>query len=589
MAKQAKKAPRGTLKRVLSYLRGYRFYLFTSLILAVASVALTLWLPVLIGEAIDHIIAPGRVEFDAISSIFIKAAIAILVTAILQWLMNVSNNKMTYGVARNVRNDAFRHLQKAPLSYLDTHKTGDIVSRLVADVDQFTDGLLLGFTQLFTGIATIVGTLIFMLTVHPGITLVVVIVTPLSLFVASFIAKRTYKMFKLQSEIRGKQTALMEEAIGSHKVVSAFSQEDNILDDFNIINKDLQKASLHATFFSSLVNPSTRFVYSIVYAGVALTGALTVMSPGSALTIGGLSAFLAYANQYTKPFNEISGVVTELQGSLACAARIFEVLDAPTEENKAENAQDTEHPSGRIEFENVFFSYSPEKPLIQNLSLQIEPGMHVAIVGPTGCGKTTLINLLMRFYDVTSGSIKLDGTDLRDLTRESVRRSIGMVLQDTWLKSGTVAENIAYGAPSATREEIIEAAKQSHAHSFIKKLPNGYDTMIGEDGGSLSQGQKQLLCITRLMLATPPMLILDEATSSIDTRTEHRIQRAFAKLMQGRTTFVVAHRLSTIKECDLILVMKDGQVVEKGDHKTLLAQKGFYHTLYHSQFAHIEG
>ena len=589
MAKQAKKAPKGTLKRVLSYLRGYRFYLFTSLILAVASVALTLWLPVLIGEAIDHIIAPGRVDFDAISSIFIKAAIAILVTAILQWLMNVSNNKMTYGVARNVRNDAFRHLQKAPLSYLDTHKTGDIVSRLVADVDQFTDGLLLGFTQLFTGIATIVGTLIFMLTVHPGITLVVVIVTPLSLFVASFIAKRTYKMFKLQSEIRGKQTALMEEAIGSHKVVSAFSQEDNILDDFNIINKDLQKASLHATFFSSLVNPSTRFVYSIVYAGVALTGALTVMSPGSALTIGGLSAFLAYANQYTKPFNEISGVVTELQGSLACAARIFEVLDAPTEENKPGNAQGIEHPSGRIEFENVFFSYSPEKPLIRNLDLQIEPGMHVAIVGPTGCGKTTLINLLMRFYDVTDGAIKLDGTDLRELTRESVRRSIGMVLQDTWLKSGTVAENIAYGAPSATREEIIEAAKQSHAHSFIKKLPNGYDTMIGEDGGSLSQGQKQLLCITRLMLATPPMLILDEATSSIDTRTEHRIQRAFAKLMQGRTTFVVAHRLSTIKECDLILVMKDGQVVEKGDHKTLLAQKGFYHTLYHSQFAHIEG
>ncbi len=589
MAKQAKKAPKGTLKRVLSYLRGYRFYLFTSLVLAVASVALTLWLPVLIGEAIDHIIAPGRVDFDAISSIFIKAAIAILVTAILQWLMNVSNNKMTYGVARNVRNDAFRHLQKAPLSYLDTHKTGDIVSRLVADVDQFTDGLLLGFTQLFTGIATIVGTLIFMLTVHPGITLVVVIVTPLSLFVASFIAKRTYKMFKLQSEIRGKQTALMEEAIGSHKVVSAFSQEDNILDDFNIINKDLQKASLHATFFSSLVNPSTRFVYSIVYAGVALTGALTVMSPDSALTIGGLSAFLAYANQYTKPFNEISGVVTELQGSLACAARIFEVLDAPTEENKPGNAQGIEHPSGRIEFENVFFSYSPEKPLIRNLDLQIKPGMHVAIVGPTGCGKTTLINLLMRFYDVTDGAIKLDGTDLRELTRESVRRSIGMVLQDTWMKSGTVAENIAYGAPSATREEIIEAAKQSHAHSFIKKLPNGYDTMIGEDGGSLSQGQKQLLCITRLMLATPPMLILDEATSSIDTRTEHRIQRAFAKLMQGRTTFVVAHRLSTIKECDLILVMKDGQVVEKGDHKTLLAQKGFYHTLYHSQFAHIEG
>ena len=589
MAKQTKKAPKGTLKRVLSYLRGYRFYLFTSLVLAVTSVALTLWLPVLIGDAIDHIVGPDQVDFTAISFIFIKAAVAIGTTAILQWLMNVCNNKMTYGVARNVRNDAFRHLQKMPLSYLDSHKTGDVVSRLVADVDQFTDGLLLGFTQLFTGIATIIGTLIFMLTVHLGITLVVVVVTPLSLFVASFIAKRTYNMFKLQSEIRGKQTALMEEAIGSHKVVAAFSQEDNILDDFNIINKDLQKASLHATFFSSLVNPSTRFVYSIVYAGVALTGALTVMSPGTALTIGGLSAFLAYANQYTKPFNEISGVVTELQGSLACAARIFEVLDAPIEENTAKNTQGIEHPSGRIEFENVSFSYSPEKPLIRNLDLQIEPGMHVAIVGPTGCGKTTLINLLMRFYDVTDGAIKLDGTDLRELTRESVRRSMGMVLQDTWLKSGTVAENIAYGAPSATREEIIEAAKQSHAHSFIKKLPNGYDTVIGEDGGSLSQGQKQLLCITRLMLSTPPMLILDEATSSIDTRTEHRIQRAFAKLMQGRTTFVVAHRLSTIKECDLILVMKDGQVVEKGDHKTLLAQKGFYHTLYHSQFAHTEG
>jgi len=588
MAKQTTKAPKGTLKRVLSYLRGYRFYLFTSLALAIASVALTLWLPVLIGEAIDHIIAPNDVDFDAILSIFIKAAIAIGTTAILQWLMNACNNKMTFGVARNVRNDAFRHLQKTPLSYLDSHKAGDIVSRLVADVDQFTDGLLLGFTQLFTGVATIVGTLIFMLTIHPGITLVVVVITPLSLFVASFIAKRTYKMFKLQSEIRGKQTALMEEAIGSHKVVSAFSQENNILDDFNITNKKLQKASLQATFFSSLVNPSTRFVYSIVYAGVALTGALTVIAAPTALTVGGLSAFLAYANQYTKPFNEISSVITELQGSLACAARIFEILDAPTEENLAENPQGIEHVSGRIEFQNVFFSYSPEKPLIQNLNLVIEPGMHVAIVGPTGCGKTTLINLLMRFYDVNSGTIKLDGKDLRELARERVRRSIGMVLQDTWLKSGSIAENIAYGAPGASREAIVEAAKQSHAHSFIKKLPNGYDTVIGEDGGSLSQGQKQLLCITRLMLATPPMLILDEATSSIDTRTEHRIQRAFAKLMQGRTTFVVAHRLSTIKECDLILVMRDGQVVEKGTHKALLAQKGFYHTLYHSQFAHIE-
>ncbi len=593
--KQTSKAPRGTLARVLSYLRGYRFYLFLSLLLAVSSVALTLWLPVLIGDAIDCIVAPGMVDFGAIRAIFIKAAIAIGATALFQWLMNVCNNKMTYGVARNIRNDAFRHLQKTPLSYLDSHKIGDIVSRMVADVDQFTDGLLLGFTQLFTGVATIVGSLIFMLTVHAGITLVVVVVTPLSLFVASFIAKRTYNMFKLQSEIRGKQTALMEEAIGSHKLVSAFSQEKNILDDFNIVNQKLQKASLHATFFSSLVNPSTRFVYSIVYAGVTLTGALTVIAAPTALTIGGLSAFLAYANQYTKPFNEISGVITELQGSLACAARIFEILDAPTEkehvapENAASVPEVRAHPSGRVVIENVCFSYSPEKPLIQNLNLDIAPGMHVAIVGPTGCGKTTLINLLMRFYDVNAGAIKIDGRDIREMDRKELRRSIGMVLQDTWLKSGTVAENIAYGAPSATREEIIEAAKQAHAHSFIKKLPHGYDTVIGEDGGSLSQGQKQLLCITRLMLSTPPMLILDEATSSIDTRTEQRIQRAFAKLMQGRTTFVVAHRLSTVKESDLILVMRDGQVVEQGSHEQLLAQKGFYHTLYHSQFAHAEG
>ena len=588
--KQAAKAPKGTLTRVLSYLRGYRLHLFLSLLLAVSSMALTLWLPILIGDAIDRIIAPGKVDFTAINGTFIKASVAIGVTAIFQWLMNICNNKMTYGVARNIRNDAFRHLQKTPLSYLDARKTGDIVSRMVADVDQFTDGLLLGFTQLFTGVATILGALIFMLTVHPGITLVVVIVTPLSLFVASFIGKRTYKMFKLQSEIRGKQTALMEEAIGSHKLVSAFSQEGEILDDFNVINKDLQKASLHATFFSSLVNPTTRFVYSIVYAGVALTGALVVMSPGAALTIGGLSAFLAYANQYTKPFNEISGVITELQGSLASAARIFEILDAPVEKavTLAPNSSEKAHLSGRIALENISFSYSPEKPLIQNLNLNIEPGMHVAIVGPTGCGKTTLINLLMRFYDVNDGAIKIDGQDIREMERRDLRRSIGMVLQDTWLKSATVAQNIAYGAPSATRDEIVEAAKQSHAHSFIKKLPNGYDTVIGEDGGSLSQGQKQLLCITRLMLSTPPMLILDEATSSIDTRTEQRIQRAFAKLMQGRTTFVVAHRLSTVKESDLILVMRDGQVVEQGTHEALLAQKGFYNTLYHSQFAHTD-
>ncbi|MBE6629810.1 MAG: ABC transporter ATP-binding protein [Ruminococcaceae bacterium] len=588
--KPAKKAPRGTLKRVLGYLRGYRFYLILSLLLAISSVALTLWIPILVGEAIDHIVAPGAVNFTAIRSIFSKAVIAILLTAILQWLMNVCNNKMTYGVAKNIRNDAFRHLQKVPFSYLDSHKIGDVVSRLISDVDQFTDGLLLGFTQLFTGIATIVGTLIFMLTVHPGITLVVVLITPLSLFVASFIAKRTYKMFKLQSEIRGKQTALMEEAIGSHKVVAAFSQEQNVLDDFNIINKKLQKASLRATFFSSLVNPTTRFVYSTVYAGVALVGALVVMNPTAAipLSIGGLSAFLSYANQYTKPFNEISGVITELQGSLACAARIFEVLDAPTEQIDSEKTEDKSHASGCIVFENVNFSYSPEKPLIQNLNLKIEEGMHVAIVGPTGCGKTTLINLLMRFYDVTGGAIKIGGKDVREIPRHELRRSIGMVLQDTWLKSGTVAENISFGTPHATREQIVEAAKAAHAHSFIKKLPQGYDTKIGEDGGSLSQGQKQLLCISRLMLSTPPMLILDEATSSIDTRTEHRIQRAFAALMRGRTSFVVAHRLSTIKESDLILVMKDGQVIEQGNHETLLAQKGFYHTLYHSQFAHTD-
>ena len=582
-----KKAPRGTLKRVLAYLRGYRFYLFASLFLAVSSVGLTLWLPILIGEGIDHIIAPGNVDFDKITDIFLKATIAILATALFQWLMNVCNNKMTYGVARNVRNDAFRHLQKLPFSYLDSHKTGDIVSRLVADVDQFTDGLLLGFTQLFTGLATIIGTLIFMLTVHPGITLVVVVLTPLSLFVASFIAKRTYKMFKLQSEIRGKQTALMEEAIGSHKVVCAFSQEDDILDDFNVVNQNLQKASLRATFFSSLVNPTTRFVYSVVYAGVAFTGALVAMNPAAAipLTIGGLSAFLSYANQYTKPFNEISGVITELQGSLACAARIFEILDTPTESKDVAKTEERQHASGCIRFKNASFSYSPEKPLIKNLNLNIKPGMHVAIVGPTGCGKTTLINLLMRFYDVCDGSIEIDGCDIRNMSRADLRHSFGMVLQETWLKSATVAENIAYAMPDATREQIIEAAKQTHAHSFIKKLPKGYDTVIGEDGGSLSQGQKQLLCISRLMLSTPPMLILDEATSSIDTRTEHRIQRAFAKLMQGRTSFVVAHRLSTIRESDLILVMKDGQVIEQGNHTELLAQNGFYHELYHSQFA----
>ena len=585
--KAIQKSPKGTLRRVLSYLSGYRFYLAASLLLALASVALTLWLPILIGEAIDLIVAPGKVDFGGITSIFLKASIAIGATALFQWLMNVCNNKMTYGVARNIRNDAFRHLQKMPLSYLDSHKIGDTVSRLVADVDQFTDGLLLGFTQLFTGVMTILGTLIFMLTVHPGITLVVVFVTPLSLFVAAFIAKRTYNMFKLQSEIRGKETALMEEAIGSHKVVVAFSWEDELLEKFNTVNEQLRSASLNATFFSSLTNPCTRFVNSLVYAGVALTGALVVGASGdTALTIGGLSAFLAYANQYTKPFNEISGVVTELQGALACAARIFEILDFPTESADDANATVLSHPTGRVELKNVTFSYTADKPLIEDLNLSIAPGHHVAIVGPTGCGKTTLINLLMRFYDVNSGEILVDGVNIQNMTRASLRGSIGMVLQETWLHSGTIAENISFGFPSATREEIVAAAKASHAHSFIKRLPQGYDTKIGEDGGSLSQGQKQLLCITRLMLSPPPMLILDEATSSIDTRTERRIQKAFAKLMEGRTSFVVAHRLSTVKESDLILVMKDGHVIEQGKHEDLLAQNGFYHTLYHSQFAH---
>ncbi len=584
--KNVKKAPRGTLRRVLSYLRGYRLLLLASLFLAIGSVALTLLLPVLIGNAIDHILAPGRVDFSAIMRIFRQAVVAIVVTAVFQWLQNVCNNKMTYGVARNIRNDAFRHLQTLPLSYLDTHKVGDTVSRLIADVDQFTDGLLLGFTQLFTGVLTILGTLVFMLWINPAITLVVVLVTPLSLFVASFIAKRTYNMFSRQTEIRGKQTALMDEAISQHRVVVAFSQEDKMNARFSSLNKELQHASLQATFFSSLVNPSTRFVNSLVYTGVALVGALTVMGGGGTLTVGALSTFLAYSNQYTKPFNEISGVVTELQSALASAARIFEVLDATSEVADAEHATVLSAPEGRVELRDVSFSYSPDQKLIEHLNVTVEPGAHVAIVGPTGCGKTTLINLLMRFYDVQGGAILIDGIDVRDMTRESLRRSLGMVLQDTWLRAGTIADNIAFGCPDATREQIVAAAKAAHAHSFIKRLPNGYDTVIGEDGGALSQGQKQLLCISRLMLAPPPMLILDEATSSIDTRTEKRIQKAFAALMKNRTSFVVAHRLSTIKESDLILVMKSGAVIEQGTHEELLEKRGFYHTLYHSQFAH---
>ena len=590
MSKQKNRAPKGTLRRVLSYLKGYRIFLLLSLLLATVSVLLTLYLPVLIGYAIDRIIGINNVDFSTVHGLFLQATIIIGVTALCQWLMNVCNNKMTFGIVRNIRNDAFRHLQKVPLSYLDTHKTGDIVSRLIADVDQFSDGLLLGFTQLFTGVLSILGTLVFMLILHPGITLVVVLVTPLSLFVAAFIAKRTHSMFKLQSEIRGKQTALMEEAIGSHKVVVAFSQEDELLEKFDDLNEKLQKASLQATFFSSITNPSTRFVNSIVYAGVALVGALVVMgSTGTALSVGMLSTFLAYANQYTKPFNEISGVVTELQGALACAARIFEVLDAKVEISDKENAPELTAPAGKVEFCNVSFSYSPDRPLIQNMNLTVEPGQHIAIVGPTGCGKTTVINLLMRFYDVNEGAILIDGTDIRDMTRKSLRASLGMVLQETWLRRGSIRDNIAFGKPDATDEEIVAAAKAAHAHSFIKRLPDGYNTRVGEDGGSLSQGQKQLLCISRLMLSPTPMLILDEATSSIDTRTEIRIQKAFATLMQGRTTFVVAHRLSTIQESDLILVMKDGNVIEQGKHEELLRQNGFYTKLYQSQFEQTNG
>ncbi|MBE6702629.1 MAG: ABC transporter ATP-binding protein [Ruminococcaceae bacterium] len=590
MKKQKSRAPRGTMRRVLSYLKGYRVYLFFSLLLALACVILTLYLPVLIGKAIDCIVGPNRVDFDTIRALFLQAAIIIAATALGQWLMNVCNNKMTFGIVRNIRNDAFCHLQKVPLSYLDTHKTGDMVSRIIADVDQFSDGLLLGFTQLFTGILTILGTVIFMLILHPGITLVVILVTPLSLFVAAFIAKRTHSMFKLQSEVRGKQTALMEEAIGSHKVVVAFSQEDELLERFDELNGKLQKASLQATFFSSITNPSTRFINSLVYAGVALVGALTVMgSGGAALSVGMLSTFLAYANQYTKPFNEISGVITELQGALACAARIFEVLDSDVEISDDEAVSENFAPKGKVEFCNVSFSYSPDRPLIQNMNLTVEPGQHIAIVGPTGCGKTTVINLLMRFYDVKEGGILIDGTDIRQIPRKNLRQSLGMVLQETWLRSGTVFDNIRFGNPTATEAEIIAAAKAAHAHSFIKRLPDGYNTRIGEDGGSLSQGQKQLLCITRLMLSPPPMLILDEATSSIDTRTEIRIQQAFAKLMRGRTTFVVAHRLSTIRESDLILVMKDGNVIEQGNHEALLQKGGFYANLYQSQFEQIKG
>ena len=579
------------LKKVWQYLKHYRIFLVSSILLAVVVVALQLYIPILTGDAIDYIIDKGNVDFDGIFAILKKMAIVIGITAICQWIMNVCNNKITYHTIREIREQAFEKIQKLPLKYIDDHSYGEIVSRVIADVDQFADGLLMGFTQFFTGVVTILITLVFMFRVNVMIAIVVVVVTPVSLFVASFIAKRTYKMFQLQSEARGKQTALIDEMIGNQKVVQAFGHEDEALEAFDEINGQLAKYSLKATFFSSITNPATRFVNNLVYACVALIGAIYAVMGG--ISVGQLSCFLSYANQYTKPFNEISGVVTELQNALACAARIFELMEEEPQVPDAKDACVLNAPSGDVELKQVDFSYVPDKPLIQNFNLTVQPGQRVAIVGPTGCGKTTLINLLMRFYDVNDGSIKIGQQnsasctlhDVRDITRDSLRTSFGMVLQETWLRAGTIRDNIAMAKPNATDEEIIQAAKASHAHSFIKRLPKGYDTVISEDGGSLSQGQKQLLCITRVMLCLPPMLILDEATSSIDTRTEIRIQKAFAKMMKGRTSFIVAHRLSTIQEADVILVMKDGNVIEQGNHETLLAHKGFYAELYNSQYA----
>ena len=571
-----------TLKKVLRYIKRYQGLMLLSVIIATVIVVLTLYVPILIGRAIDGL-AYGKIEFQEILQQLIIIAVVVGVTSIAQWFMNMINNKVTYQVVRDMRDEAFKKIEVLPLKYIDAHSQGDVVSRVIADVDQFADGLLLGFTQLFTGIVTIVGTLIFMLTINIGITFVVVLVTPLSLFVASFIAKKTYSMFKLQSETRGEQTAFIDEIIGNEKIVKAYVHEQEALKKFDEINGRLAKYSLRATFFSSLTNPATRFVNSVVYAGVAVTGALAVLS--GRMTVGAWSCFLSYANQYTKPFNEISGVVTELQNALACAARIFELIEEEAQVPDSTPAIVLDKAIGEITCEDVSFSYVPDKKLIENFNIAIKPGQKVAIVGPTGCGKTTLINLLMRFYDVNDGSIAVDEHDIRDLTRKSLRMNYGMVLQETWLKKGTIKDNIVMGKPDATDEEVMVAAKAAHAHSFIKRLPKGYDTEIGEDGGMLSQGQKQLLCITRVMLTKPPMLILDEATSSIDTRTEVKIQSAFNKLMEGRTSFIVAHRLSTIQNADVILVMKDGKIIEQGNHETLLGQKGFYYELYNSQFA----
>ena len=571
-----------TFSKVLRYMKRYWFYLGLSILLAAATVAMTLYLPILTGDAIDLIIEKGHVDFEGIFRIAVKMGIIILLTAAAQWLMNACNNKITYHVTKDIREEAFEKIEKLPLSYIDTHSYGEVVSRVIADVDQFADGLLMGFSQFFTGIVTIFGTLIFMLTIDVKITIAVVVITPVSLFVASFIAKKTFSMFKLQSETRGEQTAFIEEMVGNQKVVQAFSHEDEALEQFDEINERLQKYSLRAIFFSSIVNPSTRFVNSLVYAIVAIIGAIMAISAG--ISVGQLTALLSYANQYTKPFNEISGVVTELQNALACAARVFELMEEQEEIPDAENATVLEKADGKIDLEHVYFSYVPDKKLIEDFNLSVKPGQRVAIVGPTGCGKTTLINLLMRFYDTKEGVIKVSDIPIKDITRKSLRNNYGMVLQETWLRSGTIRDNIVMGKPDATDEEMIAAAKASHAHSFIKRLPNGYDTIISEDGGNLSQGQKQLLCITRVMLCLPPMLILDEATSSIDTRTEIQIQKAFTKMMEGRTSFIVAHRLSTIQEADIILVMKDGNIIEQGKHEELLEKNGFYANLYNSQF-----
>ena len=582
-AKEDKTKQKATLVKVLRYLKPYWFYLGLSLVLAAVSVALTLYVPKLTGRAIDHIIARGQVDFPAILAVLKQIAIAIAVTALAQWIMNICNNKMTYHIVRDIRNEAFRKIEILPLKYIDSHSYGEIVSRVIADVDQFADGLLMGFTQFFTGVMTIAGTILFMLATNVGITFVVVLITPLSLFVAAFIAKKTFTMFRLQSETRGEQTALIDEMLGNQKVVQAFSHEEKAMEQFDEINERLQKCSLKAIFYSSITNPATRFVNNVVYTGVGLVGALAAVA--GRISVGDLSCLLSYANQYTKPFNEISGVVTELQNALACAGRIFDLIEEEPQTPEKEGAMHLNNIRGNVELSHVAFSYTPEQKLIEDFNLQVKPGQRVAIVGPTGCGKTTMINLLMRFYDVDSGQIRVEGTDIRDMTRKSLRAGYGMVLQDTWLKAGTIRENITMGKPDATEEEIIAAARASHAHSFIKRLPEGYDTVISEDGGSLSQGQKQLLCITRVMLCLPPMLILDEATSSIDTRTEMKIQEAFARLMEGRTSFIVAHRLSTIREADVILVMRDGKIVEQGRHGELLEKNGFYAGLYNSQFA----